>query len=190
MRPAEAGSLLLLSHASAPDFTRHTHNREQKEKAMIADRIPMTPERYREMREELEALRMRSVPRTAGGWDSGMEIPGFGSFPGSDSAQEGTADEPVRERILALEEKIRRAQVIEPGKRDRVFFGAMVKVLDRDRNTVKEYALVGPEELEPECGRISSASPIGRALMGRRAGETVTIGLPKGELRLEILAFE
>lgn len=154
---------------------------------MLAEQIPMTPERYQKMREELEALRMQTVPRTVGGWDSGMEIPGFGSEPGFDSDMDEAAAEYVRERILALEEKIRRAQVIEPGQRDRVFFGAVVKVLDREQNRIKEYALVGPEELDAESGRISSASPIGRALMGRRAGEIVAIRAPKGEMQLEIL---
>jgi transcription elongation factor GreA len=130
---------------------------------MIANLIPMTPNRHREMLEELEALRMQATPPA-----------------------EGTRG---NERMQALEEKLSRAEVIEPGRRDRVFFGAVVKVRDRSRNRIEEYALVGPEELDPESGRISSASPIGRALMGRRVGETVAIRVPKGELHLEILAF-
>jgi len=149
----------------------------------------MTPERYQEMQEELEALKMKAVPKTVGGWDSGMEIPGFGSDPGFESDTDDIVGDPMREKIQALEEKIRRALVIEPGQGDRVFFGAVVKVLDRERDKVMEYALVGPEELDAESGRISSASPIGRALMGRRAGETVAIRVPKGELRLQILDF-
>jgi len=130
---------------------------------MIAHWIPMTPEGYRGMQEELEALKLQAVPLAAGG--------------------------PSQERIQALEEKIQRAQVIEGGQGDRVRFGTVVTVRNRDGNSVSEYALVGPEELEPESGRISPASPIGRALMGRRVGDTVALRVPRGDLRLEILAI-
>lgn len=137
---------------------------------MIAHSIPMTPEGYRGMQEELEILKQQADRRTAGPVADGDTHPGL-------------------ERILELEEKIQRAQVIEGGLRDRVRFGAVVKVRNRDANSVSEYALVGPEELDPECGRISPASPIGRALMGRRVGETVALRVPRGDLRLEILAI-
>lgn len=154
--------------------------------------IPMTPERFRAMREELEALKLQAVPQATGarhaGRDAGPEPPDA-AVPGFAPEAEAAAADPRRERILALEEKIRRAQVIEPGQRDRVGFGAVVRVLDRDRNEEREYTLVGPEELDAESGRISPASPIGRALMGRAVGDTVTVRVPRGELRLGILAI-
>lgn len=156
---------------------------------MIAHWIPMTPEGYREMREELEALKLQAAPRTPGGAHPGLEGPGSGPDPNPGSGADGDAADALLERILALEEKIQRAQVIEGGQRDRVRFGAVVEVRNRDGNSVSEYALVGPEELDPESGRISPASPIGRALMGRRVGDTVSLQVPRGELRLEILAI-
>lgn len=71
--------------------------------------------------------------------------------------------------------------------RENIRLGATVEV--RDRNKVRTFTLVGGEEVDAENGKISLASPIGRALVGRTIGDRVSVRIPKGELSLEILGF-
>ncbi len=77
-------------------------------------------------------------------------------------------------------------EVIDPRDQDpsRVSFGATVIVREgADRNS---YTIVGVDESDPESGRISWISPVARALAGSRAGQTVTVRLPKGDSRLTV----
>ena len=55
---------------------------------------------------------------------------------------------------------------------------------------METYEIVGSQEANPKVGRISDDSPLGQGLIGHRAGETVTISAPAGELRFEILSVE
>jgi len=69
---------------------------------------------------------------------------------------------------------------------DRVILGSLVKVQE-DGEPMEEYLIVGPAEADPVGGRISNESPLGRALMGKRAGDRVTIDAPNGQIRFHIL---
>ena len=68
-----------------------------------------------------------------------------------------------------------------------VNLSSRVKLLDIDENEEVEYKIVGSQEANPMQGRISDESPIGRALLGRRVGETVTVEAPAGEMRFTVL---
>ena len=74
----------------------------------------------------------------------------------------------------------------EQKDKGRVFFGATVQLEDEEgvRNT---YQLVGPDETDTKGGRISVDSPIGRALLGRKTGDSVLVQRPKGEIELTII---
>ena len=68
--------------------------------------------------------------------------------------------------------------------------GSIVRVLDLEFNEEDEYEIVGSQEANPKQGRISDDSPAGRALRGHRAGDTVSVLAPAGEVRLQILSVE
>ena len=72
---------------------------------------------------------------------------------------------------------------------DKVNLGTTVKVKDEKENETYEYRIVGPSEADPMNDIISTDSPIGSALMGKKAGQSVTVAVPAGEIRLRILSI-
>ena len=88
----------------------------------------------------------------------------------------------VEAMIGDLEDKISRAQVIEPAtlSGDKVLFGATITLLDDDDKPVK-YQLVGERETDAKNGQISYNSPLGRALIGRRVEDEVELTVPSGD---------
>lgn len=91
--------------------------------------------------------------------------------------------------IIELENAIRTAIVIDQENisTDSVNVGTVVKVLYLDDNEEEEYSIVGARESDPMHNRISNESPVGAALLGHRAGETVTVEAPDGPMELKIL---
>jgi transcription elongation factor GreA len=94
-------------------------------------------------------------------------------------------------RILELTQILNNVQIIEEGKtnRDVVDIGAHVTIQEDDYDP-ETYQIVGPKEADPRQDRISHESPIGRALIGHRVGETVTAETPNGSLRFKIIKIE
>ncbi len=92
-------------------------------------------------------------------------------------------------RIRYLTRKVQGVVVIDPADQkswDDVRFGALVRV-EQDDGEEKSWRLVDKEESDPSRGRISIQSPVGRALMGRKVGDSVEVRLPKGLVEMEIL---
>jgi len=97
-------------------------------------------------------------------------------------------------RIHRLQKMLESFEVIDPRTRpktDRVFFGATVTVEDEDGEETT-YQIVGGEELDESLGRnrISYEAPLGRALLGKREGDSVRVRRPKGEMELTIVRVE
>ena len=94
----------------------------------------------------------------------------------------------IEARIAELEDYIARADVIDPKNNvgETVKFGAHVTLEDTDSGEVKKYRIVGPSEADLKKGTISATSPVARALIGRRAGDEVTVKAPGGERVYEI----
>ncbi len=92
-------------------------------------------------------------------------------------------------RILELEKMIRNAKVIEDGAQlaDTITVGSVVTVKDIEFDEITEYRLVGTVEADPMNNRISNESPVGRALLGHRAGEIIDVEVPAGVIQLEII---
>ena len=93
--------------------------------------------------------------------------------------------------ILELEATLRNAVVVSEDQitNDKVNLGTTVKVKDEKENETYEYRIVGPSEADPMNDIISTDSPIGSALMGKKAGQSVTVVVPAGEIRLRILSI-
>ena len=96
----------------------------------------------------------------------------------------------VEGRILTLEGMLRNAVLIEGSEREQgvVGVGASVRVSEGEDEGDHTYAIVGPAEADPLRGMISNESPLGRALLGHRAGDEVEWSSPMGTSRLKILA--
>ena len=94
----------------------------------------------------------------------------------------------VEGRIKDLEDSLRRAEMIEhDGRVDRVRVGSTVTVVEVGfEDEPESYHIVGVHEADPGNGRISNESPIGQALLGSRAGDTVVAQVPVGEVHLTV----
>ena len=94
----------------------------------------------------------------------------------------------VEARTKELEEKVNNAIIIDESKIDLsvISVGSTVKGYNVTDDEEFEYSLVGSNEADPMNGRISDLAPVGKALIGKRAGDTVTVETPGGELKLEV----
>lgn len=95
----------------------------------------------------------------------------------------------VEARIKELEELILGAVIVDESKIDTsiINMGSIVKVYDKEFDETVEYSIVGSNEADPFQNRVSDMSPIGRALIGKRAGDEVTVEAPNGNIVLQII---
>ena len=92
----------------------------------------------------------------------------------------------LERRIASLEAQLAVAKVVAPAMGGRAGIGSVVRV--RDGGETVQYELVGVLEADAENGRVSTAAPVGRALLGTRAGERVEVATPRGPLALEVVS--
>ena len=95
----------------------------------------------------------------------------------------------IEARIKELEELIGNAVVVDEATIDAgvVSMGSLVKVLVKETKTEKEYSIVAPNQVSPMQGLISDQSPVGKALIGARAGDEVSFDVPSGTIHLQVL---
>jgi transcription elongation factor GreA len=90
-------------------------------------------------------------------------------------------------KIQRLNQRLRAARVFERSEAaDVVAFGSTVSVVDESSGRILEFTLVGPTEADLKLGRLSSESPVAQALVGARAGDTVTVHTPGGQRRYRV----
>ena len=113
---------------------------------------------------------------------------GFG-----DLSENAEYDEAENEQAIAdLEAKIRNAKIIDSKEIDTktVQVGNLVKLLDLEFNEEVLYTIVGSTEVNLEENKISNESPMGKALIGRKKGETIEVDAPAGIIKFKILAIK
>jgi transcription elongation factor GreA len=89
----------------------------------------------------------------------------------------------IEGEIVRLDRILRHAKLIEDtGETDEVRIGSLVKVVEKGTDDVEEYRLVGPAEANPREGKISTESPLGKALLGSKVGDKVKIKAPDGDI--------
>jgi transcription elongation factor GreA len=95
----------------------------------------------------------------------------------------------LEHRIAMLEERLKDARVIDAGDvtTDVVSVGTIVRLRDIDAKETIEYTIVGSAEADPAEYRLSNESPVGRAILGRKKGETVEVTAPRGSLKYKIM---
>lgn len=135
---------------------------------MIKKSINLTAEGKKELEKELDDL-IKSRPQIA---ERIATARAFGDLSENEEYSSARNEQKVAEgRILEIQEILKSAKIIRAGKKDVVGLGATVE-LDMGGRKV-EYALVGPTEANPLEGKISNESPIGKAIMGTKVGDTV-----------------
>jgi transcription elongation factor GreA len=95
----------------------------------------------------------------------------------------------VNMRLGQLRSRLRELSMVDMSRipKDRVGLGSTVKVLDLDKDEEVTYQLLTSEEADVAQGRISTTSPIGRALLGKQVGDTVKVTIPGGVREIEII---
>ena len=93
-------------------------------------------------------------------------------------------------RIQQLEQQIRTAQVISKGTKSRVDVGSTVLIEDLEEKIQEKVTIVGSTESNPFEGLISNESPVGRALVGAKAGDIVEAEAPNGVLKYKVIKIE
>jgi transcription elongation factor GreA len=97
----------------------------------------------------------------------------------------------VKARVRQLGKRLADLSMVNMNNipKDRVGLGSTVKVFDNDKNAEVEYKLVTSEESDVTAGKISTTSPIGRALLNKKIGDTTTVVTPNGNREFEILSL-
>jgi len=149
----------------------------------------LTPEGLEKLKAELDHLRSVRRQQVADQIHRAKELGGTVDNAEYDDAKNEQAF--VEGRILTLEKMIRNVALIEEQKAPSktVRFGSKVTVSNPDGEE-EHYTIVGSAEASPTEGKISNESPVGRALMDRRVGDTVEAHIPAGRLKLKLIAIE
>lgn len=145
----------------------------------------LTRQGYQKLQEELDYLRTTKRQEVADRLHEAME----GGELIEDAEYEAAKNDQafLEGRIMDLEMLLANARVVEDSvKSDVIQIASKVTIQEGDEEP-KHYTIVGPAEANPREGRISNESPLGRALMGHRAGETVSVDAPDGCFTVRIV---
>jgi len=154
---------------------------------MAMEKVPMTMEGFTLLESELQRLKVVERPRII---QAISEARAHGDL--SENAEYHAAKEQQgynEAKVAELEDKLSRADVIDVSKLggDSVKFGATVQLVDEDTDEKVTYKIVGEYEADVKKAKISITSPIARALIGKKKGDSVEVATPKGARAYEIL---
>lgn len=154
------------------------------------NKYKMSQERLDEITEELnflETVRTKEVSELI------KEARSFGDLSENSEYDEAKTEQgKVYSKIAELKDLVDNAEIIEhtATAHDMVSLGKLVTVLDMAEQEQQEYQIVGSQEANPRQGRISDESPLGRALLGSREGDLITIDAPVGAIKFKIVAVK
>jgi len=148
----------------------------------------LTPEGYKKLEQELHELKTVRRPEVAQAIHDAKMDGDVSENAGYEEAKRQQAF--LEGRIMTIEAMLRNAIIIESnGPSDVVGIGSQVTVRE-DGFDAETYVIVGSAEANPGSGRISNQSPLGKALLGHRAGDTVSFATPGGTVQVQILTIE
>ena len=152
------------------------------------DKVPMTLDGFNRLEEELKRLKSEERPEIIKAIAAAREHGDLSENAEYHAARERQAF--VEGRVAELEDKIRRAEIIDVKKlkgKD-IKFGATVKLADEDTDEEVTYQIVGEHEADIKSGRLSITSPLARALIAKTAGESVEVTTPNGAKSYEVMS--
>ena len=149
--------------------------------------VILTPEGYEKLKAEIEHLSTDKRREVA---DRIRVARQFGDISENAEYDDAKNEQAMLEhKIALLEERLVNARVIETDDVDLsvVSIGAKVRLRDVDANQTVEYTIVGSAEANPSELKLSNESPVGKAIIGKKKGETVEVSAPRGSLKYKIL---
>jgi len=151
------------------------------------ERVPLTKEGYEALKKELEKLKREERPENIKAIEAARA---HGDL--SENAEYAAAKDRqgfLEGRIGDLEYKLAYAEIIDPKRlpKDKVVFGSRVVLENIDTGEDVEYQLVGTDESNIEKGRISVSSPLGKAMIGKRPGDELTLVVPAGKRSYQVV---
>ena len=157
------------------------------EEARKVKEVILTPEGFKKLKEEIEHLSNDKRREVAERIRVARQ---FGDIAENSEYDDAKNEQMMLEhRIAQLEDRLRAARVIDENEitADVVSIGSRVRLKDVDANETVEYHIVGSAEANPTEYKLSNESPVGRAIIGRKKGETVEVVAPRGALKFKIL---
>jgi len=156
----------------------------------MTQKIPMTKEGYAKLKQELDHIIKVERPKNIRDIEEARlhgDIAENAEFHAAKERQ-GHLDAKKRE----LQHKLAHAQIIDVSKlsNEKVVFGSTVTLADTESGDIKKYTLIGQEEADLKKGKISIQSPVGKALIGHKVGDVVTIKTPVKTVEYEIQEIE
>jgi transcription elongation factor GreA len=152
--------------------------------------VILTPEGYEKLKQEIELLSTEKRREVADRIRTARE---FGDITENAEYDDAKNEQAMLEhKIAQLEERLSNARVIDAGDVDTsvVSVGAKVKLRDVDAKSTVEYTIVGSAEANPAEAKLSNESPVGKAIIGKKKGETVEVAAPRGSLKYKILDIQ
>ena len=152
--------------------------------------VILTPEGYEKLKSEIEHLSTQKRREVAERIRIARE---FGDIAENAEYDDAKNEQMLLEhRIATLEERLRHARVIDKKDiaKDVVSVGSHVKLRDVDAKKTFEYRIVGSAEANPAENKLSNESPVGKAIIGKKKGETVEVAAPRGTLKYKILEIK
>lgn len=151
------------------------------------DRVPLTRQGYEALKTELQKLKREERPQNIRAIE---EARAHGDL--SENAEYAAAKDRqgfIEGRIGELEYKLSNVDIIDVVNlpKDRVVFGSRVRLENVDTGEDVKYQLVGPDESDIANGRISVTSPLGRAILGKKPGDEMTVETPGGKRCYELI---
>ena len=155
-----------------------------------SDKLPMTIRGKQMLEVELRRLMLEERPTIINAIEEARAQGDFSENAEYESAKERQGM--IEGRIAEIQGKLAGAEVIDTAaiKADRVVFGAHVVLVDTESEEEVSYQIVGVDEADVKKGMISILSPLARALIGKKAGDTATVQGPKADKEFEIISFE
>jgi transcription elongation factor GreA len=145
--------------------------------------VILTPEGLEKLKQEIEILSTDKRREVA---ERIKEAREFGDISENSEYDDAKNEQAMLEaRIATLEDKLRSASVINPSELspDLVRVGSVVHVKDTGSGKSLTYTIVGSTEADPSANKLSNESPVGKALVGRKTGDTAKVTLPNGKTR-------
>ena len=152
--------------------------------------VILTPEGYKKLTQEIEYLSTEKRREVADRIRTARE---FGDIAENAEYDDAKNEQALLEhRIATLEERLRNARVIEKKDvaKDVVSVGSKVKLRDVGAKETVEYQIVGSAEANPADNKLSNESPVGKAIIGKKKGETVEVTAPRGKMKFKILEIK
>src|SRR5271170_1521764 len=151
------------------------------------NKIPMTAEGFNRLREELKRLKTIDRPAIIRAIAEARDHGDLAENAEYHAARERQSF--VEGRVIELEDKVARAEVIDVSKLSGkiVKFGATVTLADEETDEEAAYQIVGEDEADISKGRLSVTSPLARALIGKGIGDSVEVSTPRGARSYEVI---